>query len=188
MWKDDRINSVGVAKVARKYIIQSWGDAAAYSGSQIGNRLASSEQVHFLPDGQANIGLYKDDSAFQKDLKLLGGVEDKLDKLDELELELHRKFVDGEIGAEDLERHLVAVIKKRDTFFKDTSEQKKIAQLTKQYETIKEENKKTLDTILKMEDDLRQQEKQDEITFLSLIKNNPWLILIVVFILGKIFS
>ena len=174
--------------MARQYIIQDWNNSATYSGEQIGNRLASSEQVHFLPDGQANIGLYKDDSAFQKDLKLLGSAEDKLDKLDELELELHRKFVDGEIGAEDLERHLVALIKKRDSFFKDTPEQKKIAQLTKQYETTQAENKKTLDKILKMEDDLRQQEKQDEITFLSLLKSNPWLILIVVFILGKIVS
>ena len=174
--------------MARQYIIQDWNNSAAYSGEQIGNRLANSEQVHFLPNGKANIGLYEDDSAFQKDLKLLGGVEDKLDKLDELELELHRKFVDGEIGADDLERHLVAVIKKRDTFFKDTPEQKKIAQLTKQYETIKEDNRKTLDKILEMEEDLRQQEKQDEITFLSLITDHPWLILVVVFILSKIVS
>lgn len=174
--------------MARQYIIQDWNNSAAYSGEQIGNRLASSEQVHFLPDGKANINLYEDDSHFQKELKLLGGVEDKLDKLDELELKLHKQFVDGKISAEDLERHLVALIKKRDTFFKDTPEQKKIAQLTKQYETTKAENKKTLDKILKMEEDLRQQEKQDEITFLSLLKSNPWLILIVVFILSKLFS
>lgn len=174
--------------MSRQYIIQDWNNSASYSGEQIGNRLASSEQIHFLPNGKANIGLYEDDSVFQKELKLLGSVEDKLDKLDDLELKLHKKFVDGKISAEDLERHLITLIKKRDSFFKDTPEQKKIAQLTKQYETTQAENKKTLDKILKMEDDLRQQEKQDEITFLSLIKNNPWLILIVVFILGKIFS
>ena len=174
--------------MSRQYIVQNWNNSATYSGEQIGNRLASSEQIHFLPNGQANIGLYEDDSDFQKELKLLGSVEGKLDKLDDLELKLHRKFVDGKISAEDLERHLITLIKKRDSFFKDTPEQKKIAQLTKQYETTKEENKKTLDKILKMEEDLRQQEKQDEITFLSLITNNPWLILVVVFILGKLVS
>lgn len=174
--------------MARKYIVQSWNNSASYSGEQVGNRLASSEPIHFLPDGKANIGLYEDDIAFQKDLKLLGGVEDKLDKLDELELELHRKFVDGKINAEELEKHLIAVIKKRDSFFKDTPEQRKIAQLTKQYETTQAENRKTLDTILKMEDDLRQQEQSNEITFLSLLKSNPWLVLVVVFILSKLFS
>lgn len=174
--------------MARQYIIQDWSDAAAYSGEQIGSRLTSSEQIHFLPNGKANINLYEDDGDFQKELKLLGGVEDKLDRLDDLELKLHKKFVDGEICEVELERHLVAVIKKRDTFFKDTPEQRKIAQLTKQYETIKEDNRKTLDTILKMEDDLKQQEKKDEITFLNLLKDNPWLILIVVLILSKLAS
>ena len=174
--------------MARQYIIQDWNNSAAYSGEQIGNRLTSSEQVHFLPNGKANIGLYEDDSAFQKDLKLLGGVEDRLDKLDDLELKLHKQFVDGKISAEELEKHLITLIKKRDSFFKETPEQRKIAQLTKQYESTKAENKKTLDIILKMEEDLRQQEKQDEITFLSLLKSNPWLILIVVFILSKIVS
>ena len=174
--------------MARQYIIQDWNNSAAYSGEQIGNRLANSEQVHFLPNGKANIGLYEDDSAFQKDLKLLGGVEDKLDKLDDLELKLHKQFVDGKINAEELEKHLIAVIKKIDSFFKDTPEQTKIAQLTKQYEATKAENKKTLDKILKMEEDLRQQEKQDEITFLSIIKSNPWIVLLAVLILSKIVS
>lgn len=174
--------------MSRQYIVQNWNNSATYSGEQIGNRLSSSEQIHFLPNGQANIGLYEDDSVFQKELKMLGNVESKLDKLDELELKLHKKFVDGEICAEDLERHLITLIKKRDSFFKDTPEQRKIAQLTKQYENIKAENKKTLDKILEMEEDLRQQEKQDEITFLSLIKSNPWIVLLVVLILSKLVS
>ena len=174
--------------MARQYIIQDWNNSAAYSGNKYEERVFNTTNELLTNNAKANIGLYEDDSAFQKDIKLLGGVEDKLDKLDDLELKLHKQFVDGKISAEDLERHLVALIKKRDSFFKDTPEQKKIAQLTKQYETTQAENEKTLDKILKMEEDLRQQEKQDEITFLSLLKNNPWLILIVVFILSKLVS
>lgn len=45
--------------IGRSYLIQSWNDAASYSGEQIGNRLKESTDL-FLANGKANIGLFEE--------------------------------------------------------------------------------------------------------------------------------
>jgi hypothetical protein len=45
--------------IGRSYLIQSWNDAASYSGEQIGQRLKESTDL-YLANGKANIGLFEE--------------------------------------------------------------------------------------------------------------------------------
>lgn len=103
--------------IGRSYLIQSWNDAASYSGEQIGQRLKESTDL-YLANGKANIGLFeekpkapaKKKTAFQSisladsNYERLCGLSDALDtQLDNGELSFEdwtyaRRQIDGRLA------------------------------------------------------------------------------------------
>lgn len=91
----------------RLYVVQSWANASAYSGEQIGTRLAKSKGLHLNRDGTANIALY-DDERWQQEKEnkrektpqqILLPHSHALDKFDKLEMQIDSQFDRGEIDA-----------------------------------------------------------------------------------------
>ena len=82
------------------YVVQSWSDAASYSGEQIGNRLAKSQEL-FLPNGKANIALFADEEPKTKKHKSVADSIDlaqkHFDKLEQMSIDLDNEYFDGEI-------------------------------------------------------------------------------------------
>lgn len=90
----------------RLYVVQSWNNASAYSGEQIGTRLAKSKELHLNRDGTANIALYDERWQQEKANKrqrtpqqILLPHSLSLDKLDKLEAQIDSQFDGGEIDA-----------------------------------------------------------------------------------------
>ncbi len=89
--------------IGRSYLIQSWNDAASYSGEQIGNRLKESTDL-FLANGKANIGLFEEKpktkskkSAFQT-VTLADSHYERLANLSE---ELDKELESGKLSFDD---------------------------------------------------------------------------------------
>lgn len=87
------------------YVVQSWNNASAYSGEQIGTRLVKSKELHLNRDGTANIALY-DDERWQQEKankrqrtpqQILLPHSLNLDKFDKLEMQIDSQFDRGEI-------------------------------------------------------------------------------------------
>lgn len=89
----------------RLYVVQSWANASAYSGEQIGTRLAQSKALHLNRDGTANITLYDDERWLQEKAakrektpqQVLLHYSLSLDKFDKLEAQIDSQFDSGEI-------------------------------------------------------------------------------------------
>lgn len=91
--------------MSRMYVVQSWSNAAAYSGEQIGNRLAKSENL-FLPNGQANIELFSDVGEKPKVIKKkkaseqIDLAERHFNRLEKLSADLDEEYFSGELSEE----------------------------------------------------------------------------------------
>lgn len=89
----------------RLYVVQSWANASAFSGEQIGTRLAQSKGLHLNRDGTANIALYDDERWLQEKenkrektpQQILLPHSLALDKFDKLEAQIDNQFDSGEI-------------------------------------------------------------------------------------------
>lgn len=91
----------------RLYCIQSWNNASAYSGEQIGSRLAQSRGIHFNRDGTANLDLYREEEPKQK-AKPKTPIQSRivsqnvtLNRLDLQEKELEQALDDGTCSMEE---------------------------------------------------------------------------------------
>lgn len=89
--------------IGRSYLIQSWNDAASYSGEQIGQRLKESTDL-YLANGKANIGLFEEKpktkskkSAFQT-VTLADSHYERLANLSE---ELDKELESGKLSFDD---------------------------------------------------------------------------------------
>ncbi len=89
--------------IGRSYLIQSWNDAASYSGEQIGQRLKESTDL-YLANGKANIGLFEEKpktkpkkSAFQA-VTLADSHYERLANLSE---ELDKELESGKLSFDD---------------------------------------------------------------------------------------
>ncbi len=89
----------------RLYVVQSWNNASAYSGEQIGTRLARSKELHFNRDGTANILAYSDEQPKAKKSipvsHIVNPWNKKLDKLDEKEAALEQALYANEIDMDE---------------------------------------------------------------------------------------
>lgn len=105
--------------MARQYIIQSWNNAAEYSGEMIGNRLGSSQ--HIIKKGgrwQANLQAYADEDPkkpVKKKKSVVGSIdlaERNYSRLEGLSKQLDEEYRAGEIEA-DYYDHLRDIMDKK---------------------------------------------------------------------------
>lgn len=90
--------------MSRMYVVQSWSGAAEYSGEQIGNRLKASEQL-YLPNGQANTGLFSDEALQKKKSKSAFEraclADNRYSRLLSISEELDNDLENGKLSLED---------------------------------------------------------------------------------------
>lgn len=93
--------------MSRMYIVNHWSDAAAYSGEQIGQRLADSKALHFNRDGSANTQLYTDSETKPKE-KSKPSLRDRIsladrhfNRIEAMSLELEKEYRQGNISNEE---------------------------------------------------------------------------------------
>lgn len=93
--------------MSRMYIVNHWSDAAAYSGEQIGQRLADSKALHFNRDGSANTKLYADsETALKETLKpslrdRISLADRHFNRIEAMSLELEKEYKLGNISNEE---------------------------------------------------------------------------------------
>lgn len=93
----------------RLYCIQSWNNASAYSGEQIGTRLAASKGLHFDRLGNANTALYSEDEskpAVKEPIKKKSVTDSilladrHLNRLEDMSSKLEEEYLSGVIDTE----------------------------------------------------------------------------------------
>lgn len=116
----------------RHYLIGSWNDADQYDysgeqlmGSRVAGRSTKLDDImpHVLPNGKANLARYADAPSKTKQkskqelaqdlLYSLNPDEKKLDSLDEKEQAITNAYLDGDIEAEQYEKAIETILRKR---------------------------------------------------------------------------
>jgi len=90
----------------RLYVVQSWNNASAFSGEQIGTRLAQSKGLHLNRDGTANLALYDDERWRQEKASKRQRTPEEIllphevihESFNALEARIDAQFDNGEIG------------------------------------------------------------------------------------------
>lgn len=88
--------------MSRMYVLQSWNNAAQYSGEQIGDRLSSSQNL-FLPNGKANISIFADEPAKPKKKSVADSIDlanRHYSRMEKMSQELDSEYFAGEIDEE----------------------------------------------------------------------------------------
>ena len=89
--------------IGRSYLIQSWNDAASYSGEQIGQRLKESTDL-YLANGKANIGLFEEKPKVQAKKSAFETItlaDSHYERLANLSEELDKELESGKLSFDD---------------------------------------------------------------------------------------